>query len=214
MLFSTTQAILSLSVSRLNFTEYNELCISYGTIGIQCMSDKPDRSPPLALFVKSPHGMIEVLHHWDRSKKTGSKTDTWDHSWCNFPGDFWTSYSWHSPRNKRASRTPICRWANWLSFHCSWKIEGICTESPQLRQKKLTWMRLKLSKKIIDNRDPPVRGYPESYVQRMGLAEHRVLVGARQFICLSSLETTGQGRTTFNFQQGITMHGWLHLRWL
>ena len=60
-----------------DFTEYNELCISYGTIGIQCMSDKPDRSPPLALFVKSPHGMIEVLHHWDRSKNTGSRTDMW-----------------------------------------------------------------------------------------------------------------------------------------
>ena len=60
-----------------DFTEYNELCISYGTIGIQCMSDKPDRSPPLALFLKSPHGMIEVLHHWDRSKNTGSKTDMW-----------------------------------------------------------------------------------------------------------------------------------------
>ena len=29
------------------------------------------------------------------------------------------------------------------------KIEGTCTESPQLRQKKLTWMRLKLIKKSL-----------------------------------------------------------------
>ena len=30
-------------------------------------------------------------------------------------------------------------------------------------------------REIADSHDPPVRGYPESYVQRMGLAEYRVL---------------------------------------
>ena len=30
-------------------------------------------------------------------------------------------------------------------------------------------------REIADSHDPPVRGYPESYVQRMGLAECRVL---------------------------------------
>ena len=67
-----------------DFIEYNELYISYGTIRIQCMSDKPERSSPLTLFVKSPHGIIEVLHHWDRSKNTGSRTDMWIiHGWIS-----------------------------------------------------------------------------------------------------------------------------------
>ena len=49
-------------------------------------------------------------------------------------------------------------------------------ESSQLRLKKMTWIHIETYQEIIDTRDPPVRGYPESYVQRMGLAEYRVLV--------------------------------------
>ena len=60
-----------------DFQLFNSLCIEYGTIGIQCASDKPDRSPPVAVFLKTPYGMLEVLHHWDESKQTKSKTDGW-----------------------------------------------------------------------------------------------------------------------------------------
>lgn len=60
-----------------DFSIFNSLCVEYSTIGIQCLSDKPDHSPPLAVFLKTPSGMLEVLHHWDESKSTGSTTDSW-----------------------------------------------------------------------------------------------------------------------------------------
>ena len=41
------------------------------------MTRKRLASPPIAIFVKSTHGMVEVLHHWDMSKETGSQTDGW-----------------------------------------------------------------------------------------------------------------------------------------
>lgn len=44
---------------------------------MQCRSTKEDRSPAISIFVKSAHGMVEVMHHWDLSKATGSKTDCW-----------------------------------------------------------------------------------------------------------------------------------------
>ena len=40
-----------------DFTEFCDLCVEYGTIGIQCFSDKPDAAPPLAVFLKTPFGM-------------------------------------------------------------------------------------------------------------------------------------------------------------
>ena len=158
-----------------DFTEYNELCISYGTIGIQCMSDKPDRSPPLALFVKSPHGMIEVLHHWDRSKNTGSRTDMWIIHGAIFLVTFGPrTHDIHPGTRERQEHRytgePIDYYSivheNRRNMHGITTVE---TEEADLDE-------IETYQEIIDNRDPPVRGYPESYVQRMGLAEHRVLV--------------------------------------
>ena len=61
-----------------DFTLFRNLCIEYNLIGVQCFSNKQIHpSPPLSIFVKSSHGMVEVLHHWDASKTTGAKTDGW-----------------------------------------------------------------------------------------------------------------------------------------
>ena len=61
-----------------DFTAFRNLCIEYNVIGVQCMSDKQRfPSPPISIFVKSSHGMVEVLHHWDASKESGSRTDGW-----------------------------------------------------------------------------------------------------------------------------------------
>ena len=61
-----------------DFTKFRNLCIEYNVIGVQCMSDKQHHpSPPIAIFVKSTHGMVEILHHWDASKETGAGTDGW-----------------------------------------------------------------------------------------------------------------------------------------
>ena len=158
-----------------DFTEYNELCISYGTIGIQCMSDKPDRSPPLALFLKSPHGMIEVLHHWDRSKNTGSKTDMWILHGVIFLVTFGPrTHDIHPGTRERQEHRYTGEQIDYYSIvnESRRNMHGVITVETQ--EDDLD--SIETYQEIIDSRDPPVRGYPESYVQRMGLAEYRVLV--------------------------------------
>ena len=158
-----------------DFTEYNELCISYGTIGIQCMSDKPDRSPPLALFLKSPHGMIEVLHHWDLSKNTGSKTDMWLIHGVIFLVTFGPrTHDIHPGTRERQEHRYTGEQIDFYSIvnENRRNMHGVITVETQ--EDDLD--SIETYQEIIDSRDPPVRGYPESYVQRMGLAEYRVLV--------------------------------------
>ena len=60
-----------------DFSLFRNLCVEYNVIGIQCMTGKRHASPPISIFVKSTHGMVELLHHWDVSKETGSQTDGW-----------------------------------------------------------------------------------------------------------------------------------------
>ena len=49
-----------------DFVEHHELCIEYNVIGIQVSSTKEQhRSPSIAVFLKSPLGLVELLHHWD-----------------------------------------------------------------------------------------------------------------------------------------------------
>ena len=49
-----------------DFVEHHELCIEYNVIGIQVSSTKErHRSPSIAVFLKSPLGLVELLHHWD-----------------------------------------------------------------------------------------------------------------------------------------------------
>ena len=48
-----------------DFCEHHELCIEYNVIGIQVSSLKDVSSPPIAIFLKSPLGLVELLHHWD-----------------------------------------------------------------------------------------------------------------------------------------------------
>ena len=157
-----------------DFTEYNALCVAYGTIGIQCMSDKPDRSPPLALFVKSPHGMIEVLHHWDRSKNTGSKTDGWLLHGVIFLVTFGPrTHDIHPGTRERQEHRYTGEPVDYYSIVDESRrnmhgISTVLTQEDDLDQ-------IETYREIADSHDPPVRGYPESYVQRMGLAEYRVL---------------------------------------
>ena len=157
-----------------DFAEYNALCVAYGTIGIQCMSDKPDRSPPLALFVKSPHGMIEVLHHWDRSKNTGSKTDGWLLHGVIFLVTFGPrTHDIHPGTRERQEHRYTGEPVDYYSIVDESRrnmhgISTVVTQEDDLDQ-------IETYREIADSHDPPVRGYPESYVQRMGLAEYRVL---------------------------------------
>ena len=138
------------------------------------MSDKPDRSPPLALFVKSPHGMIEVLHHWDRSKNTGSKTDSWILHGVIFLVTFGPrTHDIHPGTRERQEHRYTGEPVDYYSIVDESRrnmhgISTVVTQEDDLDQ-------IETYREIVDSHDPPVRGYPESYVQRMGLAEYRVL---------------------------------------
>jgi len=47
--------------------EHSELCIEYNVIGIQVSSTKDVCSLPIAIFLKSPSGLVELMYHWDVS---------------------------------------------------------------------------------------------------------------------------------------------------
>ena len=157
-----------------DFTIFNSLCVEYGTIGIQCSSDKPDCSPPLAVFLKTPYGMLEVLHHWDESKRTGSKTDGWlIHAAiiaCTFgPRSHTIDPVTRQREEHRHSGELIDTYAlveeDRINTH---GISKVVTTKEKLD-------RIETYKEIADSQYFPVRGFPTSYVQRMGLAEYRVL---------------------------------------
>ena len=52
-----------------DFTEHNDLSIEYNVIGIQVSSSKDISSPSIAIFLKSPLGLVELMHHWDVSHR-------------------------------------------------------------------------------------------------------------------------------------------------
>ena len=41
------------------------------------MTEKRHASPPISIFVRLSHGMVELLNHWDISRETGSQNDGW-----------------------------------------------------------------------------------------------------------------------------------------
>lgn len=156
-----------------DFSIFNSLCVEYGAIGIQCLSDKPDRAPALAVFLKTPYGMLEVLHHWDESKRTNSKTDGWlIHAAivaCVFgprshdidPGTRERTEHRHS--GETIDSYPLVE--DRINTH---GIRNVVTPENKLD-------RIETYQEIADSQYFPVRGFPTSYVQRMGLAEYRVL---------------------------------------
>ena len=137
------------------------------------MSDKLDRSPSLALFVKSPHG-IEVLHHWDSSKNTGSKTDSWNLHGVIFLVTFGPrTHDIHPGTRERQEHRYTGEQIDSYSIVDESRrnmhgISTVLTQEDDLDQ-------IETYREIAESHDPPIRGYPESYVQRMGLAEYRVL---------------------------------------
>ena len=52
-----------------DFCEHHELCIEYNVIGIQVSSSKDLPSPSIAIFLKSPLGLVKLMHHWDVSHR-------------------------------------------------------------------------------------------------------------------------------------------------
>ena len=158
-----------------DFTLFRNLCIEYNVIGIQCMSDKRMASPPIAIFVKSTHGMVEVLHHWDASKETGAQTDGWllhaviarcifgpkthhidqyarERTESRYTGEDATSFSFYGD-----------------SRYCAHGIKNITTEEDQLDDAEESYDELARESSYATS------GFSDQYVQRLGLSEIRIL---------------------------------------
>ena len=118
--------------------------------------------------------MIEVLHHWDRSKNTGSRTDRWILHGAIFLVTFGPrTHDIHPGTRERQEHRYTGEQIDYYSIvHESRRnmhgITTVVTQEDDLDD-------IETYREIADSHDPPVRGYPESYVQRMGLAECRVL---------------------------------------
>ena len=159
-----------------DFTKFNDLCIEYNVIGVQCMSDKQRQpSPPISIFVKSTHGMVEVLHHWDASKESGAQSDCWllhaviarcifgpkshhfdeytrERTENRYTGEDVTSYSFYSEDR-----------------YCTHGIKDVITEERNLDNPEETYDDLAQEPYYATS------GFSDQYVARLGLSEIRVL---------------------------------------
>ena len=52
-----------------DFTAHSDLCFEYNVIGLQVSSSKDVCSPSIAIFLKSPLGLVELMYHWDVSHR-------------------------------------------------------------------------------------------------------------------------------------------------
>ena len=68
LVFNNPGHIITLCES-FDFTVHSDLCIEFNVIGIQVYSTKDLCSPPITIFLKSPSGLIELMYHWDESQK-------------------------------------------------------------------------------------------------------------------------------------------------
>ena len=157
-----------------DFQLFNSLCIEYGTIGIQCASDKPDRSPPVAVFLKTPYGMLEVLHHWDESKQTKSKTDGWVLHGAIISCVFGPrSHNIDPGTRQRVERR---HYGEPIEHYALVEEDRICTHGVRTVETPAGKLdRVESYEEISDGSYFSVRGFPTTYVQRMGLSEYSVL---------------------------------------
>ena len=159
-----------------DFTLFRNLRIEYNLIGVQCFSNKQTHpSPPLSIFVKSSHGMVEVLHHWDASKTTGAKTDGWllhaVIARCIFCP---RSHNIDEYTRERTENRYTGEDVTKFSFSaedrfCTHGIKNVITEERNLDNPEDSYDNLAQDSYF------PTSGFSDQYVTRLGLGEIRVL---------------------------------------
>ena len=159
-----------------DFTLFRNLCTEYNLIGVQCMSNKQIHpSPPLSIFVKSSHGMVEVLHHWDASKTIGAKTDGWllhaVIARCIFGP---RSHNIDEYTRERTENRYTGEDVTKFSFSaedrfCTHGIKNVITEEQNLDNPEDSYDNLAQESYF------PTSGFSDQYVTRLGLGEIRVL---------------------------------------
>ena len=158
-----------------NFSIHHELCMEYNVIGIQVRSDKRLCSPPISIFAKSQCGLVEIMHHWDECKEKESNIDEF---WvihavlarCIFrPKTHDINEGTRQRTEHRYSCEPIHRFAfTGESRHNVIGCKDIVTPDSQLDN-------VETYGGITDASYYSAMGLPESFVQRLGLSEVRVL---------------------------------------
>ena len=159
-----------------DFTKFNDLCIEYNVIGVQCMSDKPTHpSPPISIFVKSTHGMVEVLHHWDASKEAGTSTDGWllhaVIARCIFGPKSHNIDEYTRERTEnRYTGEDVTKYSFFAEDRYNTHgVKDVITEEQNLDNPEETYDNLAQESYY------PTSGFSDQYVTRLGLGEIRVL---------------------------------------
>ena len=151
-----------------DFSVHSNLCIEYHVIGIQVGTEKRLCSPQIAIFVKSQCGLVEIMYHWDEDKKKESHID-----------EFWMIHAvlarcifgpkTHDIDEGTRERTEVHRFAftaeNRRNTH---GCKDIVTPEDQLDN-------IETYEEITSASYYQAQGLPESFVQRLGMAEVRVL---------------------------------------
>ena len=118
--------------------------------------------------------MLEVIHHWDTAKRTGSKTDGWLIHAAIVACTFGPRSHDIDPATRQ--RTVHGHTGDPTDAYAIVPEHRVCTHgirNVETREDDLD--EVESYREIADSHYFPVRSYPTSYVQRMGLAESRVL---------------------------------------
>ena len=159
-----------------DFMHFHNLCVEYNNIGVQCMSNKQRHaSPPISIFVKSTQGMVEVLHHFDAAKDTGSSSDGWllhgVIARCVFgPQSHKIDEYTRERTERRYTGEDVTSYAFYDdSRYNTHGMKNVVTNENQLDDIEATY------DDIADESYSTTSGFTDHFVQRLGLGEIRVL---------------------------------------
>ena len=159
-----------------DFSLFHNLCVEYNIIGVQCMSTKRQHaSPPISIFLKSTQGMVEVLHHFDVSKDTGSQSDGWllhgVIARCVFgPQSHKIDEYTRERTERRYTGEDVSTFAFFdESRYSTHGLKNVRTNPDQLDNIEASY------DDVVDESYFTTSGFTDQYVQRLGLGEIRVL---------------------------------------
>ena len=158
-----------------DFEVHSNLCVEYNVIGIQVYSDKRLCSPLIAILVKPQSGLVELMYRWDEDKKKESHIE-----------EFWMihavlarcifgpkTHDIHEGTRERTEHRYNGEPVEHLAFssearHNTHGCKNIVTPEDQLDP-------IETYEEITSASYYQTEGLPESFVQRLGMSEVRVL---------------------------------------
>ena len=128
-----------------DFSIHHDLCFEYNVIGIQVRSDKRLCSPPVAVFVKSQCGLVEIMHHGDECKEKESHIDEfWVIHVASLDRRHMTSMKAHA--NAPNTDTPVNQFTDLLLLE---KVAAMSLDARILSLLKISWTELRPMKRSL-----------------------------------------------------------------